>query len=289
MTDAAGMSGSRPLTFFITGASSGIGFALSRAAAERDDNVIAIARDVEAVAALADDHPSRVLALGCDVRDETQVANAVAQAISRFSQIDVVHNNAGYGVFGAVEEVSDELARGIFDTNVFGVLNVLRATLPALRRQGHGHILQGSSYYGQTAHPGVGLLSATKYAVEGLTDALVGELAPLGIKVTLVQPGPTATPFGSNFKSASVTIADYDQTVREVAKATAALPASAFDSPDRVASAILAAVDAERPPLRLATGTSGLGQMRTALQSRLDDYEAWRPVTEAVDSTPAAA
>ncbi len=282
------MSSHGPLTFFITGASSGMGLALARAAAERGDNVVAVARRVEAVAGLADDHPSRVLVLARDVRDQAQIEDAVAQALGRFGHIDVVHNNAGYGVFGAVEEVTDELARGIFDTNVFGVLNVLRATLPVLRRQGHGHILQGSSFYGQTAHPGVGLLSATKYAVEGLSDALVDELAPLGIKVTMVQPGPTATPFGSNFKSAPATIDDYDQTVREVARTTAELPASAYDDPDRVATAVLAAVDAERPPLRLATGTSSLELMRTALQSRLDEYEVWRPVTEAVDSVSAA-
>lgn len=186
-------------------------------------------------------------------------------------------------MFGAVEEVTDEQARGIFDTNVFGVLNVLRATLPVLRAQGDGHILQGSSFYGQVSHPGVGLLSATKYAVEGLTDALAGELAPLGIRVTLVQPGPTLTPFGANVQSASDTIAACDQTVREVAKTVAATPASALDSVDAVAAAILAAVDAERPPLRLATGSNGLEQMRSALRSRLDEQEAWRATSVAVD------
>ncbi len=278
------MSSHGPLTFFITGASSGMGLALARAAADRGDNVVAIARNVEAVAELAEEHPSQVLALVGDVRDQAQIEAAVAHALGRFGHIDVVHNNAGYGVFGAVEEVTDELARGIFETNVFGVLNVLRATLPVLRRQGHGHVLQGSSFYGQSSHPGVGLLSASKYAVEGLSDALADELAPLGIKVTMVQPGVTATPFGSNFVAADATIDDYDQTVREVAKATAELPPSAYDDPDRVAAAVLEAVDAERPPRRLATGSSGLELMRTALQSRLDEYEAWRPVTEAVDS-----
>ncbi len=274
-------------TFFITGASSGIGRALAHAAAARGDNVVAVARDVSSLSALAGEHGGRVLTRAADVRDQAAVEAAVEAAVGAFGRIDVVHNNAGYGVFGAVEEVTDEQARGIFDTNVFGVLNVLRATLPVLRRQGHGHILQGSSFYGQTAHPGVGLLSATKYAVEGLSDALVDELAPLGIKVTMVEPGPTATPFGSNFKSAPATIDDYDQTVREVARTTAELPASAYDDPDRVATAVLAAVDAERPPLRLATGTSGLDLMRAALQSRLDEYEVWRPVTEAVDSVSA--
>ncbi len=277
-----------PLTFFITGASSGMGLSLARAAAGRGDNVVAIARDVSALAELAVQHPSQVLSLARDVRHQAEIEDAVGQAVARFGHIDVVHNNAGFGVFGAVEEVTDKQARGIFDTNLFGVLNVLRATLPVLRAQGHGHILQGSSFYGQTAHPGVGLLSATKYAVEGLTDALVDELKPLGIKVTLVQPGPTATPFGTNFQHVTETIPDYDQTVREVASATAELPETAYDSPELVAKAVLAAVDAERPPLRLATGSNGLEQMRTALRSRLDEYEAWRSVTESVDATPAA-
>ena len=174
------------------------------------------------------------------------------------------------------------------NTNVFGVLNVLRATLPLLRAQRSGHILQGSSFYGRIAHPGSGLLSATKYAVEGLTDALVGELEPLGIKVTLVEPGPTATAFGANLEIAE-TIEDYDQTVRQVQKATAELPPEAFNPPERVAAAILAAVDAERPPLRLVTGTTAVKEIRAALQKQLDELEVWRATSEAVDGAPAAA
>lgn len=282
------MTTSLARTWFITGASSGIGLALTEAALDRGDNVVAVARNVAALKALIDEHGVRILAVPADVRSEADIAGAVSRALDAFGRIDVVANNAGYGVFGAVEEVSEEQARGIFDTNVFGVLNVLRVTLPVLRAQRAGHILQGSSFYGQSAHPGVGLLCATKYAVEGLSDALVGELEPLGIKVTMVEPGATATPFGSNFVAAAGTIADYDQTVREVAKATAALPPSAYDDPDRVAAAILVAVDAERPPLRLATGTAGLDIMGDALRSRLVEQEAWRATSAAVDATPAA-
>ena len=272
-------------TWFITGASSGIGLALARLAAGRGDHVVAVARDVTPVHGLADEHGARVLALTADVRRQGEVDAAVSRAVDVFGRIDVVANNAGYGLFGAVEESTDEQTRHVFDTNVFGVLNVLRATLPVLRAQRRGHVLQGSSYYGQVSHPGVGLLSATKYAVEGLTDALVGELEPLGIKVTLVEPGPTATAFGSNFDVAG-TIEDYDQTVREVQKAIGELPSSAFNDPDRVARAILVAVDAERPPLRLATGSSAIQAMRDALQRRLDELEAWTSTAEAVDGTP---
>lgn len=274
-------------TWFITGGSSGIGQALARAAAGRGDNVVALARDVTPLAALVDEHGDRVLALAVDVRRQTEVEQAVSRAVEAFGRIDVVANNAGYGVFGAVEEVTDAQARGIFDTNVFGVLNVLRATLPVLRAQRSGHVLQGSSFYGRVAHPGVGMLAATKYAVEGLTDALVGELAPLGIAVTLVEPGPTATAFGANFDVAG-TIDDYDGTVREVAKATAELPPEAFNAPDRVAAAILTAVDAEHPPLRLATGTTAVTQIRATLRSQLDELDAWARTAQAVDGPSAA-
>ncbi len=274
-------------TWLITGASSGIGLALSRAAAARGDNVVAVSRTVAPLDALVDAHGPRFLALSVDVRRQTEVDTAVARAVEAFGRIDVVANNAGYGLFGAVEESTDEQARSIFDTNVFGVLNVLRATLPVLRAQRGGHVLQGSSYYGRVAHPGVGLLTATKYAVEGLTDALVGELEPLGIKVTLVEPGPTATAFVSNLHVTD-TMDDYDQTVRVVQKSNAQLPPEAFNAPERVAEAVLTAVDADRPPLRLATGSYAVEVMRAALQAQLDELDAWAATSKAVDAVPVA-
>jgi len=279
--NAPAMTERTPSTWFITGASSGIGLALARAAAARGDSVVAVARDVAAVRPLVDEHGDHVLPVAADVRRRDEVDAAVARALEAFGRIDVVANNAGYGLFGAVEESTDEQARAVFDTNVFGVLNVLRATLPVLRAQRSGHVLQGSSYYGQVAHPGVGLLSATKYAVEGLTDALVGELEPLGIRVTLVQPGPTATAFGANFGVAG-TLADYDPTVRAVQKALGELPPSGLDAPEQVAAAVLTAVDADRPPLRLATGSTAVREIRAALQGRLAELDAWAATSEAV-------
>lgn len=271
-----------PRTWFITGASSGIGLALARSAAARGDNVAALARRGDALQSLAGEFGARILVHTADVTDQEQVRSAVARTVEVFSRIDVVANNAGYGLFGAVEEATDDQIRGIFDTNVFGVVNVLRATLPVLRSQGSGHVVQGSSYYGQTAHPGVGMLAATKYAVEGLTDALVGELAPLGIRVTLVEPGPTATAFLDSLDLAEE-IGDYDQTVREVQKSIGELPPSAFNAPAGVASAIIAAVDAETPPLRLATGSYAVAEMRTALTARLAELDAWEAVSNSVD------
>ncbi len=276
-----------PPTWFITGASSGIGLALAQAGADRGDNVVALARDVTPLRTLESAHEGRVLAVPADVRRQTDVEDAVAKAVATFGRIDVVANNAGYGLFGAVEESTDEQARAVFDTNVFGLLHVLRATLPVLRAQRSGHVLQGSSYYGRVAHAGVGLLAATKYAVEGLTDALVGELEPLGIHVTLVEPGPTATAFGANLHVAEG-IDDYDQTVRVVQKAIGELPPEAFNAADRVAAAMIAAVDAERPPRRLVTGSFAVQEIRAALLQQLEELEAWEGTAAAVDRATAA-
>ncbi|MDY0812244.1 SDR family NAD(P)-dependent oxidoreductase [Kitasatospora purpeofusca] len=271
-----------PRSWLITGASSGIGLELTRQAVEDGDVVTAIARETAPLEGLVEAHGDRLLLVRADVRDEQAVREAVERALSRFGRIDVVANNAGYGLFGAVEEASDTQARAVFDTNVFGVLNVLRATLPVLRSQRSGHILQGSSVYGQSAHPGVGLLAATKYAVEGLSDALAAEVAPLGIKVTIIQPGMTATPFLSNLDVAAG-LDDYDRTVREVQKGIGELPASAFSSAARIAEGIRTAVDSPNPPLRLALGAAGATGIRTALEARLAGLDEWNHVTDAVD------
>lgn len=266
--------------WFITGATSGIGRELARQALEAGEAVAAVARNTSGLAGQLG-QPGLLLAADADVRDEAAVRKAVDGAVSRFGRIDVVANNAGYGLFGAVEEVTDPQARAIFDTDVFGALNVLRAVLPVLRGQRSGHILQGSSYFGQTAVPGVGLLAAAKYAVEGLSDALAAEVAPLGIKVTLVQPGLVATPFLSNQDTATTVEPDYDQTVRKVRETIGALPKSQFASADRIAKGVRTAVASENPPLRLALGATGAGQMRAALMARIADLDAWAAVTSA--------
>jgi NAD(P)-dependent dehydrogenase (short-subunit alcohol dehydrogenase family) len=268
-------------TWLITGATSGIGRELTRQALEAGEAVAALARHIKPL--LEFDGNPNLLAIATDVRDASSVRAAVNDAVARFGRIDVVANNAGYGLFGAVEESTDAQARAIFDTKVFGALNVLRAVLPVLRAQRSGHVFQGSSLYGQSAHPGVGLLAATKYALEGLSDALVGEVAPLGINVTLVQPGPTATAFLDNLDFAP-TQNDYDQTVREVLKTISALPPQAFSDPTRIAAGIRTALESSDPPLRLALGEASVLDMRAALKARLADLDAWSSVTATVDS-----
>jgi NAD(P)-dependent dehydrogenase (short-subunit alcohol dehydrogenase family) len=274
------MATESPRVWFITGASSGIGRELARQALAAGEAVAAVSR--HAAGPDGELGPSDLLlTASADVRDQDSVRKAVEAAAGRFGRIDVVANNAGYGLFGAVEEASDAQARAIFDTNVFGALNVLRAVLPVLRQQRHGHILQGSSYFGQTAVPGVGLLAATKYAVEGLSDALAAEVAPLGIKVTLIQPELVATPFLGNLDTAAATEPDYDQTVRLVQQTIGSLPASAFASVEGVAAGIRTAVDSDNPPLRLALGATGASEMRAALVARIADLDQWAAVTSA--------
>lgn len=280
MTDLNEAPNGPARTWFITGCSTGFGRELALAALRRGDRVAATARRLESVRDLAERYPDRAAATELDVRDEAAARSAVAEAVAAFGRIDVVVNNAGYGLFGGVEEVSDAQARDIFDTNVFGVLNVLRATLPVLRAQRGGHVLQLSSVYGQSAHPGVGLLAASKYAVEGLSDALVAELAPLGVKVTVVQPSYYGTSFFANLASAEP-IDDYDASVGTVRRSLGELSADAFGDPARAAAAMLAVVDAAEPPLRLALGGQAEKAFRTALAARQRDLDGWSATTRA--------
>lgn len=268
-------------TWLITGASSGIGLAMARAALERGDSVAALARKIEPLQELQNQYPERILALSADVTDEKSIQDAVHRTVEQFGTIDVVANNAGTGLFGAVEEATDAQARAIFDINVFGVLNVLRATLPVLRAQGSGHILQGSSLYGQFAHAGVGLLAATKFAVEGLSEALLQEVAQLGIKVTMVQPAAAETPFLSNLAFTEPT-QPYDGTVGEVKRAIEGTPAGSGVDPAQLATALLTVVDSDAPPARIALGADGEAAMRTALEARLKEMSEWSSVAHSV-------
>ncbi|WP_405603675.1 SDR family NAD(P)-dependent oxidoreductase [Streptomyces sp. NBC_01410] len=270
-------------TWFITGSSQGLGRALAITALDRGDRVAATACRTESVADLVDRYPGQVIAIELDVQDESAAHRAVEQTLAAFGRIDVVANIAGYGLFGAVEEATDAQARAIFDTNVFGPLNVLRATLPVLRGQRSGHILQGSSLYGQLAHAGVGLLAASKYALEGLSDALAAELAPLDIKLTLIEPGYMGTGFLSHLVFAEPT-PDYDRTVRAVQSSLGELSPEAFLDAARVAAAVISAVDAKQPPLRLALGRAAEDGIRGALAARVRELDDWTGVTREVDA-----
>jgi NAD(P)-dependent dehydrogenase (short-subunit alcohol dehydrogenase family) len=269
--------------WFVTGASRGFGRALSEAVLARGERLIATARRPEFVDEFRERHPD-ALALQLDVTDRDRARAAVAEGVERFGRLDVVVNNAGYGHFGAVEELSEEELRGQFEVNLFGVLNVTRAALPQLRAQRAGHIVQMSSLNGIETMVGGGYYCASKFAVEGLSESLAAEVAHLGIKVTIVEPGPHRTEFaGAASARVAAPIADYAETVGAAREAFADMDGTQPGDPGRAALAIIAAVDADNPPLRLPLGEMALANIRRTLESRLEELEAWRELSASTD------
>jgi NAD(P)-dependent dehydrogenase (short-subunit alcohol dehydrogenase family) len=269
--------------WFITGASRGFGRALSEAVLARGDRLVATARGAEFVAEFGERHPE-ALALRLDVTDREQAHAAIAAAVERFGRLDVIVNNAGYGQFGAVEEQTEEELRRQFEVNLFGVLNVTRAALPQLRAQRRGHVVQMSSLNGIEGLVGGGSYCATKFAVEGLSESLAAEVAHLGIAVTIVEPGPHRTEFaGEESARLAAPIEDYAESVGAAREAFADMDGTQPGDPHRAALAIIAAVDADDPPLRLPLGEMALANIRTKLEGQLEELEAWRDLSESSD------
>jgi NAD(P)-dependent dehydrogenase (short-subunit alcohol dehydrogenase family) len=269
-------------TWFITGASRGFGRIWAEAALKRGDRVTATARKLADVADLEERFGDKVLPLALDVTDSAQVQQTVHQAYAHFGRLDVLVNNAGASLLAATEEASDEQIRGLFDANYFGMVRVLRAALPLLRKQGSGHILGVSSGLGITALPLIGFYCATKWAVEGLHESLAQEVRAFGLKVTLVEPGAYATDFGK-----SAQIADALEPYAEFRKQFVThLANGERGDPEVTAEAILKLVDAENPPLRLGLGTSILPRARAAYAERLKTWDAWEDVSNAAMGEP---
>lgn len=264
--------------WFITGASRGFGRIWAEAALDRGDRVAVTARSITAFEDLVAQYGDRVLPLKMDVTDRSAVFASVAAAHQHFGRLDVILSNAGFGIMGAVEEVSIADARANFETNVFGTLNVVQAVLPLLRAQGSGHIILVSSVAGLVAVPIAGIYEGAKYAVEGIGEALAAEVAGFGIKVTLVEPGAFATDFlsGQSLKTAAP-MAIYDP-VRNALMAH--IDPSQQGDPRATPTAILKLVDAENPPLRLMLGTL-LPMVREIYAERLRTWEAWDDVARA--------
>src|SRR5271168_1634033 len=189
------LSTSKPLVWFITGTSQGFGRELVRAALQRGDSVVATSRNPKTVTSAFPDAGNRLLAVSLDLRDEKQITSVIEQSVVKFGRIDVLVNNAGHGLTGAIEEASDTEVASVFEINVFGLLRVTRAVLPYFRKQKSGHVVNLSSIGGLVGLPGWGIYNATKFAVEGLSEALAAETTPLGIGVTIVEPGPFPTDF----------------------------------------------------------------------------------------------
>ncbi|MFI5530941.1 oxidoreductase [Kitasatospora sp. NPDC051853] len=267
-------------TWFVTGASRGLGAAITREALERGHKVIATARDASAVLVAYPEQPEGLLAVGADVTEEAQLAAAVEAGVARFGGIDVVVANAGHGLVGAVEEVSDAAARALFDVNVFGVLNTLRATLPVLRAQRSGHVLTVSSVGGFATAPAVGVYGASKFAVEGISEALHGELAPLGIRVTIVEPGGFRTDFlsGASIRVEPASIADYAEGAGPVRESMAYHDGRQAGDPVKAARAVVDVTGAAEPPLRLQLGSDAVQRVEAKLDLVRSELDAWRQV-----------
>jgi NADP-dependent 3-hydroxy acid dehydrogenase YdfG len=275
----------RRRVWFITGTSSGMGYAAAKAALEHGDLVAATARNTSAIEELAAGFPGQALAIKLDVRDEQAARMAVSRTIGEFRRIDVVFNNAGFALVGSVEGTSDRQARDLFDTGFFGALNVLRAALPVLRSQRSGHVLQMSSIFGEMSFPATGMLAAVKQALGGATQAMSAELAPLGIKFTQIEAGGLRTQFLAKWIVAEHAIADYDDTAGATLSGLKDLPPEATAEVSRAAAAILELVEAEQPPMRLALGGWAEEIIRRELADRSADLENWSYLTKSVDNS----
>jgi NAD(P)-dependent dehydrogenase (short-subunit alcohol dehydrogenase family) len=262
--------------WFITGTSKGFGRIWAEAALARGDKVAATARDVATLAPLVEQYGDQVLALTLDVDAKAAVDAAIVQTIARFGRIDVAVNNAGYGLLGVIEEISEAEARAQMETNFFGALWVTQAVLPHMRAQGSGHIIQVSSIGGVNAFPTVGLYHASKWALEGFSQALAQEVAAFGIKVTIVEPAGYATDWSGPSAKHPTPIAAYEP--QRAARAAARRAANPGD-PEATGPAILKVVDAADPPLRIFFGTTGLPMTRAEYARRIETWEQWNEVS----------
>ncbi|HLM40903.1 MAG TPA: oxidoreductase [Microvirga sp.] len=270
--------------WFITGCSTGFGRELGQLALRRGWRAVVTARDVARVQDLTKGHEDRALALSLDVTKTDQIQAAVKQAEERFGAVDVLVNNAGYGYQSSIEEGIDAEVRAQFDANVFGLAAMIRAVLPGMRARRRGHIINLSSQAGFIGFEGSGYYAATKHAVEGLSDSLSREVAPLGIKVTCVEPGPFRTDWaGRSLKQTRPSIADYQNTVGARLELTANYSGKQPGDPVRAAESIIKIVEADNPPKHLVLGSIALDGVRNKLKETLAEVEAWADMSRNAD------
>jgi NAD(P)-dependent dehydrogenase (short-subunit alcohol dehydrogenase family) len=271
-------------TWFITGCSTGLGRALAETAIATGHNVVATAREVAKLADLAGTAPDRVLAVALDVTEPSQVTAAVQQAEASFGGVDVLVNNAGYGYRAAVEEGDDADVRTLFETHFFGTVATIKAVLPGMRARRSGAIVNVSSIGAQVTPVGSGYYSAVKSAVEGLSGSLHGELAPLGISVTVVEPGAFRTDFaGRSLTQSTTTITDYADTAGTRRKEVDTVHGTQAGDPAKAAAAIITAVEADDPPAFLLLGTDALSNYRSVVDGRAAEIQKWEMLTASTD------
>jgi len=266
--------------WLITGSSTGFGRALTEAVLKQGDRVVATARKPEQLQELVDRYPETATAVRLDVTHFPEVQAAVQAALERFGRLDVLVNNAGYGTTGALEEISHETIQRQFATNVFGPLELIRAALPILRRQRSGHILNLSSVGGMVAFPSTGVYCATKFALEGLSEQLAKEVAALGIKVTIVEPGAFRTDFnGRSLSQPDQRIEDYEAVTGPFLQWLTDMDGQQPGDPAKAAQAMIEVVESPNPPLRLVLGADAVGAIRGKLAAVEAELDAWEPIS----------
>jgi NAD(P)-dependent dehydrogenase (short-subunit alcohol dehydrogenase family) len=278
------MSGTTTPVWFVTGCSSGLGRALAAAVLDRGWRAVVTARRPGTLSDLITGAEDRALALALDVTDPDEVTTAVEQAEAAFGRIDVLVNNAGYGYLAAVEEGEDREVRALFDTNVFGLIDLTRAVLPGMRARRSGHVVNVSSLGGLAAFGATGYYHATKFAVEGISESLAAEVAPLGIGVTIVEPAAFRTNWsGPSMRHSATHIDDYVDTAGARRAATTATFGRQPGDPERAAEAVITAVGSENPPLRLLLGKAAYDVATTRLDTLRANFDAWRETTVGAD------
>ena len=273
--------------WFITGCSTGFGRSLAKEVLQKGFKAVVTSRKKDDVLDITSDYPQSSLAIKLDVTNPEEIVAAVAEAVAHFGKIDVLVNNAGIGYFGAIEESDEAEVRKMFEINVFGLANVTNAVLPIMRKQRSGHILNVASIGGLMSFPGVGFYNATKYAVDGLSEALSKEVAHLGIKVTIICPSGFRTDWaGRSAKNASIEIEDYAPSAHQNKETIRGYSGNQPGDPERAAKAIIKAVESENPPLRLLLGAAALKNARLKLEQLKTDFDAWAETTVGADFPP---
>jgi NAD(P)-dependent dehydrogenase (short-subunit alcohol dehydrogenase family) len=271
-------------TWLITGCSTGLGRAFAKAALAHGHDVVATARDAAAVQDLAEANPDHVLALALDVTDDAQMTGAVRAAEERFGHVDVLVNNAGYGYRAAVEEGEDDDVRQLFETHVFGTVRLTKAVLPAMRERRSGTVVNLSSIGARVAPEGSGYYAAVKAAVEALTLSLRKEVAPLGIRAMVVEPGGFRTDFaGRSLTQSTEPIADYADTAGKRRKENDTVHGTQPGDPAKAAAALIEAVESDQPPYMLLLGNDASDNFRTALHALLDEVDQWETLSRSTD------
>lgn len=266
--------------WLITGSSTGFGRSLAEAVLKHGHRVVATARKPEQLDDLVKQYTETASSIRLDVTNTSEIQEAIKSAIDAFGSVDVLVNNAGYGTVGALEEVSDEAIQRQFATNVFGALNMIRAVLPSMRERRSGHILNLSSVGGFVSFGGSGIYCSTKFALEGISEALSKEVADLGIKVTIIEPGAFRTDFnGRSLSAPEHQIDDYKPVSGKFLEWLREQDGKQPGDPDKAAQAMIKAVESDNPPLRLALGADAVGVIETKLESVKKELDAWRQVS----------